>query len=323
MNYLKTYRNYLLFNKISDLLIYLIVFTLITTFSFMIYYTTKSFFILCVVILVIYIIGLLISKLFETKILLPSIVYLVVSLTLISLVCYFERESMNSKMIEFALNLTTSLAIITLMITLYKYETPISIYYKIKDYFSGIKYGKKIKTKYPKIKKHNSITPYSTNLLFERIKLVHKLNEEYKYEYNILENKYTKEYENLKSETEELNDLEEQLEIINKRLKKKHTGAQDYELCNQKKELKEKLKNQREKTAEITVKVNTLLNSKEELTNTHEKNKYYILNAYNMRYINYTNAIKEKLSLTKYFLEIVPFDSIIKNLEGENEKFVK
>ena len=42
-----------------------------------------------------------------------------------------------------------------------------------------------------------------------------------------------------------------------------------------------------------------------------------------MRYINYTNAIKEKLSLTKYFLEIVPFDSIIKNLEGENEKFVK
>ena len=57
-------------------------------------------------------------------------------------------------------------------------------------------------------------------------------------------------------------------------------------------------------------------NRKVELKNTYEKNHYNISNGYNMRYINYTNTIKERLSLTKYNLMIVPFEDIEKNLEG-------
>jgi len=312
---LKTYRNYLLFNKCLDLIIYLVLFTIITTFSFMIYYTTENFIILFCLMILIYIIGLIIAKLFEIKILLPSIIYIFISTSLVIMISYFEKETINSDLIEFSLIILLILTFAALIITIYKYETPISIYYKIKDYFSGLSYGKKIKTKYYKIKNHNTITPYSTNLIFEKNKLLHKLNEEFKETNNDIENEYIKVFEKFTIEKDELNDLENRLENIEKRLKKKNTGAQDYELCNQRKEIKEKIKKQKEIVLNLNIKVNTLKNNKEELQNTYNKNNYYISNAYNIRYINYTNAIKEKLCLTKFNLSIVPFDSITKNLE--------
>ena len=316
MNSLKTYRNYLLINKLLDLIIYLIIFIIVTTFSFMVYYTTKSFFILLVIMSLIYIIGLFIAKLFQIKILLPSIVYIFVSLSLIAIICYYEKESINSDLIEFLLSGLTLLSLISLIITLYKYETPISIYYKVKDYFSGVSFSKKIKTKFSKNKNHNTITPYSTNLLFEKNKLLHKLNEEYNALNNDLESDYIKRSEKLKNANDELNDLEKLLDNVKERLKRKNSGAQDYELCNQRKELREKISKQREITAKLVAEVNTLKNRKIELKNTYDKNHYNISNGYNMRYINYTNTIKERLSLTKYNLTIVPFDDIEKNLEG-------
>jgi len=322
MNCLKIYRNYLLINKLLDLIIYLVAFTIITTFSFMVYYTTKSFFILLVIIALIYVIGLFIAKLFEIKILLPSIVYAFVSLSLIAIICYYEKETINSDLIEFLLSGLTLLSLISLIITLYKYETPISIYYKIKDYFSGVSFSKKIKTKFLKNETLNTITPYSTNLLFEKNKLLNKLNEEYKIEDSILESDSIKKSENLRNANDELNDLENLLNNVCERLKRKNTGAQDYELCNQRKDLREKISKQREITAKFIAEVNTLKNRKIELKNIYEKNHYNISNDYNMRYINYTNTIKERLSLTNYNLVIVPFNDIKKNLEGYNEKFI-
>lgn len=316
MNGLKTHRNYVLINKLLDLIIYLIAFTIITTFSFMIYYTTKSFFILFVIIALIYVIGLFIAKLFEIKILLPSIVYIFVSISLIAIICYYEKESINSDLTEFLLSGLTLLSLVALIITLYKYETPISIYYKIKDYFSGVSFSKKIKNKFLKNKNPNTITPYSTNLLFEKNKLLNKLNEEYNIEENDLENNYIKQSEKLKNANDELNDLENQLDNVKQRLKRKNTGAQDYELCNQRKNLREKISKQREIIVKITAEVNTVKNRKIELKNTYEKNHYNISNGYNMRYIHYTNTIKERLSLTKYNLTIIPFEGIEKNLEG-------
>ena len=85
--------------------------------------------------------------------------------------------------------------------------------------------------------------------------------------------------------------------------------------------LREKLSKQREITVKYNIEVNNLKNRKTELKNTYEKNHYYISNSYNIRYINYTNTIKERLSLTKYNLTIIPFCEIEKNLEGKNAKF--
>ena len=114
---LNTYRNYLLFNKLLDLIIYLIIFTIVTTFSFMVYYTTKSFIMLFLVMLIIYLIALTVAKLFEIKILLPSIIYLLLSLTLIFLITYFEQASMNSELIEFSLIILVILTVIAINTT--------------------------------------------------------------------------------------------------------------------------------------------------------------------------------------------------------------
>lgn len=320
---LRTYRNYLLFNKLLDLIIYLIGFTIITAFSFMVYYTTKSFIMLFLVMIVIYLLGVFIAKLFEIKILLPSIIYLLLSITLIFLISYFEQDNINSELIEFALILLVILTIISLIITLYKYETPTSIFYKVKDFFSGISYGKKIKTKFLDNKKPDTITPYSTNLIFEKTKLLHKLTEEYTEELNILENKLVKEEEKLKVQTEELNDMLERLDIINQRLSVKHTGAQDFELCNQKKELKKKISEQKVIVSDFETKVKTLKNDIVELNDIYPKTQFYISNGYNIRYMNYCNAIKDKLSLTDYKLNIIPFNELVKNLEGANERVIK
>lgn len=313
---LKTYINYLLINKLLDLIIYLVIFSVITTFSFMVYYTTKSFFILIVIMTLIYVIGYFIAKLFEIKILLPSVVYIFVSITLISIICYYEKESINSELIEFLLICLTFLSIVSLIITLYKYETPTSIYYKVKDYLNAISYSRKIKTKYFENKTPDTSNPYSTNLLFEKTKLLQKLKEEYHENYNDLEDKYLKESGKLENAKEKLNDLEKQLSRVEQRLKKKNTGAQDYELCNQKINIKEKLSKQFEITVNINIEVNHLANRKIELTKTYEKNNYYISNGYNMRYINYTNTIKERLTSTKFNLTIIPFDNLKENLEG-------
>lgn len=322
MNYLKTYRNYLLINKLLDLIIYLIVFTIITTFSFTIYYTTKSFIILLIMVIIIYLIGISIAKLFEIKILLPSIIYISILIPLILLICYYEKENINLDLTEFLLTESIILFIISLLLTLYKYETPVSIYYRIKDYLSAIAFSKKIKTKFNKNNKPNTNNPYSTNLLFEKTKLLYKLNEEYKKEYNDIEEDYIKYSKKLNNEKEKLNDLEHQLSNIEHRLKRKNTGAQDYELCCKRKLLNEKIYKQKEITVEFEIIAKSLENRKFELKNTYEKNKYYISNGYNIRYLNYTNTIKDRLSFTKFNLTIIPFDSIEKNLEGENEKFI-
>ena len=316
MNYLKTYRNYLLINKLLDLIIYLVILTIVTTFSFMVYYTTKSFFILLIIMALIYIVGLFIAKLFQIKILLPSIIYLLVSTFLIAIICRYEQGTINSDLIEYLFIGLTILSLITIVIALYKYETPISIYYKAKDYFSGISQSKKIKTKFLNNKNHNTITPYSTNLSFEKNKLLNKLNEEFKDEQTRLDNQYIKQNEKLKNETDKLNDLETQFNKVCERLKQKNTGAQNYELCNQRKALREKISKQKEITAQFIAEVNTLKNIKIELKNTYEKNHYNISNGYNMRYVNYTNTIKERLTLTEYNLDIVPFEEVEKNLEG-------
>ena len=78
----------------------------------------------------------------------------------------------------------------------------------------------------------------------------------------------------------------------------------------------EKISKQKEITAQFIAEVNTLKNIKIELKNTYEKNHYNISNGYNMRYVNYTNTIKERLTLTEYNLDIVPFEEVEKNLEG-------
>ena len=246
MNYLKTYRNYLLINKLLDLIIYLVILTIVTTFSFMVYYTTKSFFILLIIMALIYIVGLFIAKLFQIKILLPSIIYLLVSTFLIAIICRYEQGTINSDLIEYLFIGLTILSLITIVIALYKYETPISIYYKAKDYFSGISQSKKIKTKFLNNKNHNTITPYSTNLSFEKNKLLNKLNEEFKDEQTRLDNQYIKQNEKLKNETDKLNDLETQFNKVCERLKQKNTGAQNYELCNQRKVLREKISKQKD-----------------------------------------------------------------------------
>lgn len=320
---LKTYRNYLLFNKLLDLIIYLIVFTIVTAFSFMIYYTTKSFIILFMVMFIIYLVGLYIAKLFEIKVLLPSIAYLLVSFTLIILVTYFEQDNMNSELIEFALILLVILTIISLIITIYKYETPTSIYYKTKDFFSGVTYGKKIKTKLIDNKEPNTNTPYSTNLIFEKIKLINKLTEEYNEELNLLNNALVKDNENLKYNTAELDDLLENLNNINKRLSEKHTGAQDFELNNQKKELQLKIGIKKAVVSDSEIKVKTTKNNISELNDIYQKNQFYISNGYNMRYLNYCNSIKDMLSLSDFKLNVISFNELVKNLEGTNERFIK
>ena len=58
---------------------------------------------------------------------------------------YYEKESINSDLIEFLLSGLILLSMIALIITLYKYETPVAIYLRIKDVINGLNYGSKIK----------------------------------------------------------------------------------------------------------------------------------------------------------------------------------
>ncbi len=316
MNQLKTYRNFVLINKLLDLVIYLIIFAVITTFVFICYYATKSIFVLILILTIIYLISYYIAKLFEKKVLVPSIIYIVISIILILYVWYYEEGNVNLELTDFLLSGSIFLFISALLMTLYKYETPISIYYKTKDYFSAVSYGKKIKRKFLDNKNPTTETPYSTNLFFEKNKLLGKLNEDYVAESNDLENKFIKRKEQYKNIKEELDDLEEQINSVKQRIKKKNSGAQEYELFNQRKVLREKITKKRKKTVKFNIKLNKIKNSKIELKNNYEKNQYYISNAYNMRYQDYSNTIKERLTLTDFNLNIVPFDSIKKNLEG-------
>ena len=320
MNYFKTYKHYLFINKLLDLITYLIIFTIYITFSFLIYYTTKSFFILFIIMTVIYIIGLFIGKLFEIKILFPSLLYICISISIISIICYYEDSNINLDLIEYLLISSIFIFVVLLMIILNKYETPMPVYYKLKDYFKAVSFSKKIKNK--KIKNPSTENPYTVNLSFERKKLLCKLNEEYIVLSNEIENDYVKESRNLKNTVEKLEDLDEQLVNIEQRLKRKNSGAQEYELCTQRKKLKEEIDIQKNITVALDIEINNLKNQKIELKNVYDKNSYYISNAYNMRYINYVNTIKERLSSTKNKLTIIAFDSIEKKLEENNEKFV-
>ena len=138
-----------------------------------------------------------------------------------------------------------------------------------------------------------------------------------------MDNNLVKENDKLNVQKEELDDMLERLNIINQRLSVKHTGAQDFELCNQKKELKEKISKQKVIVSELETKVKTLKNNILELNDIYPKTQFYISNAYNIRYMNYCNCIKDKLSLTDFKLNIIPFNDLMKNLEGANERIIK
>lgn len=311
---LKTYRNYLLYNKFLNMITYLIVFTIFTLFFIMIYYTTKSIVILCITMILLYFILMYILKLFEIKTLIPSIVYIVISLTIILLVYFNAKEQVNSDIMKMGIISAIILSLVLIIISLHKYETPIALYYKIKDSLSGISYGKKVKNNYRKEENITTDTPYSNNLLFEKTKLLNKLGEDYKEEYTKVDYELTKAKENQQRIEEILKDLEDSLKNKNERLIKATTGAQKFELTNQIKEVKEKIQQKKEEHVDIISKYNLSKNKKEELENTYTQDIFYISNAYNLRYRNYTDRILEKIALTDKKIEIIPFDLI--KMEG-------
>lgn len=311
---LKTYRNYLLYNKFLDMITYLIVLTLFTLFFLMIYYTTKSIVVLCITMILLYFILMYILKLFEIKTLIPTIIYIVVSLSIILLVYFNETEQVNSDIVKMGIISAIILSLILIIISLHKYETPIALYYKIKDSLSGISYGKKIKTKYKNEENITTDTPYSNNLLFEKTKLLNKLGEDYKEEYTKVDYELTKAKENQQRIEETLKDLEDSLKSKNERFKKATTGAQKFELTNQMKEVKEKIQQKKEEQVDIISKVNLSKNKKEELENTYAQDIFYISNAYNLRYRNYTDKVLDKIVSTNKKIEVIPFDLI--KMEG-------
>ena len=311
---LKTYRNYLLYNKFLDMITYLIVLTLFTLFFLMIYYTTKSIVVLCITMILLYFILMYILKLFEIKTLIPTIIYIVVSLSIILLVYFNETEQVNSDIVKMGIISAIILSLILIIISLHKYETPIALYYKIKDSLSGISYGKKIKTKYKNEENITTDTPYSNNLLFEKTKLLNKLGEDYKEEYTKVDYELTKAKENQQRNEETLKDLEDSLKSKNERFKKATTGAQKFELTNQMKEVKEKIQQKKEEQVDIISKVNLSKNKKEELENTYAQDIFYISNAYNLRYRNYTDKVLDKIVSTNKKIEVIPFDLI--KMEG-------
>lgn len=310
MNGLKTYRNYLLYNKFLDLITYLIVFTFSSLFFIIIYYTTESFVILFVAMVLIYLLIAAILKLFEVKVLLPSIIYLVVGIVIVILVSYNEKQNINQEIIQIGITSIIFISILSLIVSLYKYETPTALYYRVKDSLSGTSFGKKIKNKYKDQDNITTNTPYSSNLMFERTKLLNKLGEDYKEEYTEAEYQLTLATENKNRIQEELKDLHTTLETTKERFKKATTGAQKFELTNQIKDLKEKIIKQKETEADAISKLNLRINKKEELENTYKQDIYYISNAYNLRYRNYTDKIQDKLIVSKMKLNIIPFDLI-------------
>ena len=317
MNSLNTYRKYLNFNKFVDMFLLLVVFVILTLIFGAVYYYTESYVLLFLVCLVIYCICVYLGKLFEVKLLLPSIMFFIVTALLFTfLLLSDETRYMENSFSDYVPLVIVLVGIIALIFGLYKYETPVALYLKIKDSLSGLKYGSKIKRINDEKIEFNTNTLYANNLFFEREKLLKQLNEDYREEYFILDNLFKKSVEKQKNQQDILDDMESNLEKINTKLKGKISGAQEYELNNQKKELKEKIVAQKEVLVEVNDEVTKNKNSLAELANIFEKETYYIENAYNMRYKSYVERIQDKLLKTNYKLKVVPFE-LLSIKEGE------
>jgi hypothetical protein len=203
-----------------------------------------------------------------------------------------------------------------LIFALYKYESPVSIYYRIKDAISGMNYGKKIKKIKDEETVFNTNTIYANNLLFERDKLLFQLSEDYNEEHFKLDNLLKKSIDKQEKEKDELQYLEEKMNNINARLKEKLSGAQDYELHVQKEQLKEKISKQKNILLEVNQEVVKNTNALTELDKIYDNEQYYIKNAYCMRYGNYVERIQDKLIKTKYDLNVISFEELTVE-EGE------
>ncbi len=317
MNYLRTYRKYLNFNKLFDMFLMLSALVFIIVSFYLVYYYTESYVLLFSITVILYTISLYICKLYEIKLMLPTIVFIAISFVLfifsiITLDTNYEPMKL-SNFVPLSLILIGS---ISLVFWLYKYETPVSIYLRIKDSVNGMNQGNKIK----KIKDDKQIfttdTLYANSLLFEREKLLRQLNEDYKEEYFKVDNLLKKSIDKQEKEKYKLDDLEKSLSKVNTRLKGKLSGAQDYELNNQKKELTEKIIEQKSVLVEVNDEVTKNSNTLVELKDTFEKESYYISNAYTMRYRSYTDKIQNKLINTRYRLRVLPFE-VLTLEEGE------
>lgn len=311
MNSLNTYRRYLNFNKFVDMFLMLVVFVILTLIFGAVYYYTESYVLLFLVCLTVYCISIYLGKLFEVKLLLPSIMFFIVTALLFTfLLLSDETKYMENSFTDYVPLVIILVGIVALIFGLYKYETPVAIYLRIKDALSGLNYGSKIKRINDEEIEFNTNTLYANNLSFEREKLLKQLNEDYREEYFILDNLLKKSIDKQKNQQDILDDMESNLEKINTKLKGKLSGAQDYELNNQKKELKEKIVAQKEVLVEVNDEVTKNKNSLSELDNIFEKETYYIENAYNMRYKSYIERIQDKLLKTNYKLKVLPFEQL-------------
>lgn len=314
MNSLNTYRKYLNFNKLFDVFFLLILFLIVIFIFGAIYYYTESYVLLFLLSTIIYCIGIYVCKLYEIKILLPSIMFFIISALLFAFLLFSEESKYQQNSIsEYVPIIAIVIGMGALIFVLYKYETPVAIYLRIKDVINGLNYGGKIKKINDESASYNTNTLYSNHLLFEREKLLFQLNEDYRERYFELDNLLKKSIDQQEKEKYELNDLEENLEKINLRLKEKLSGAQDYELHVQKNILKKRISDQKDNLIKINDEVTKNQNSLLELKNIFDKEKYYIKNAYNMRYRSYTEKLQDKLIKTNYQIEVIPFESL--NLE--------
>lgn len=315
MNSLNTYKRYLNFNKLFDMFFLLVIFVLLTFMFGAIYYYTESYVLLFTICVIIYCISVYLCKLFEVKLLLPSIMFfLITSLLFTFLLLSDDTKYMQNSFSDYVPIIIIVIGIGGLIFALYKYETPVAIYLRIKDAFTGLNYGNKIKRINDEKIKFNTNTLYANNLLFEREKLLFQLSEDYREEYFILDNLLKKSIDKQNKEKYVLEDLELALDKINTRLKGEISGAQDYELNNQKKELKDKIVVQKDLLIQVNDEVTKNANSLLELDNIYKNEKYYISNAYGMRYRSYTERLQDKLIKTKYKLDVVPFESL--SMEG-------
>mgnify|MGYP003303102824 CR=1 FL=1 len=314
MNSLNTYRKYLNFNKLFDVFFLLILFLIVIFIFGAIYYYTESYVLLFLLSTIIYCIGIYICKLYEIKIVLPSIMFFIISALLFAFLLFSEESKYQQNSIsEYVPIIAIVIGMGALIFVLYKYETPVAIYLRIKDVINGLNYGSKIKKINDESASYNTNTLYSNHLLFEREKLLFQLNEDYRERYFELDNLLKKSIDQQEKEKYELNDLEENLEKINLRLKEKLSGAQDYELHVQKNILKKRISDQKDNLIKINDEVTKNQNSLLELKNIFDKEKYYIKNAYNMRYRSYTEKLQDKLIKTNYQIEVIPFETL--NLE--------
>ena len=314
MNSLNTYRKYLNFNKLFDVFFLLILFLIVIFIFGAIYYYTESYVLLFLLSTIIYCIGIYVCKLYEIKVLLPSIMFFIISALLFAFLLFSEESKYQQNSIsEYVPIIAIVIGMGALIFVLYKYETPVAIYLRIKDVINGLNYGGKIKKINDESASYNTNTLYSNHLLFEREKLLFQLNEDYRERYFELDNLLKKSIDQQEKEKYELNDLEENLEKINLRLKEKISGAQDYELHVQKNILKKRISDQKDNLIKINDEVTKNQNSLLELKNIFDKEKYYIKNAYNMRYRSYTEKLQDKLIKTNYQIEVIPFESL--NLE--------